>query len=74
MKFKSTENKCDFCGRKMEVSHRQYLANSFCGECYEDRLEASSAIDLRDNYKIIDHGDGYCTIVPIDETKKYKKK
>lgn len=73
MKFNSTEHKCKFCGRKMNMSHREYLANGFCKWCYEDRLEASGAIDLRNNYETIDHENGYCSIIPIDKTKKFKK-
>jgi hypothetical protein len=51
---------------------RAWLANPFCTDCLSQRLEESGAIDLRDNYKIIEHNNGYISIVPIDETKLWK--
>ncbi|WCK57113.1 hypothetical protein PP175_28400 (plasmid) [Aneurinibacillus sp. Ricciae_BoGa-3] len=63
---------CKFCGSEMKTSSTGYLSNPFCSDCYEQRLEASGAIDLRDNHRIVDAGNGYVQIVPIDPTKKFK--
>jgi hypothetical protein len=75
-KFNITVKKicCKFCGKELKRSHREHMANPFCQdrECYEKRLEASGAIDLRDNHKIIDLGNGYVQIKPIDPNKKFK--
>jgi hypothetical protein len=66
-------NNCKFCGREMQREGISYLANPFCSDCYEDRLEASESIDLRDNHMVIDLGNGYVQIEPIDSSKKFKK-
>jgi hypothetical protein len=58
----------------MEVDGRAYASNPFCNECYPERLEASSAIDLRENSKIVDIGNGYVRIDPIDPSKKITAK
>ena len=55
-------------------SHRGFLSNPFCSKCHEERLEASGAIDMRNNHKTIDLGGGYVQIVPIDPTKLFKSK
>lgn len=47
------------------------LANPYEGDYYE-RLVKSGAIDLVDNHEVIDLGNGYSEIVPIDESKKVK--
>lgn len=52
---------------------RQYMENPFISEDYEERLEKSGAIDLRDNHIIIEKENGYCEIKPIDKNKKFKK-
>lgn len=66
--------KCKFCERDMKTCPRAYLSNPFCGHCLDERLEASGAIDLRDNSRWIDLGNGYHTIEPIDTTKLFKAK
>lgn len=50
---------------------REKLANPYEGN-YQERLIKSGAIDLTDNHKIIDLGNGYTEIIPIDENKKVK--
>jgi len=50
---------------------RQSLANPF-SESYDERLIKTKAVDLRDNYKIEDLGNGYCKVEPIDKTQIYK--
>ena len=64
---------CKFCGNEMNVSGCGYLANPFCNNCYEDRLESAGAIDLRDNYRLEILNDGYSKIEPIDKNKKFMK-
>ncbi|PFK99894.1 hypothetical protein COJ01_17685 [Priestia megaterium] len=64
---------CKFCKSEMNVSGRAYLANPFCNKCYEDRLESSGAIDLRDNYRLEILNDSYSKIEPIDKNKKFVK-
>ena len=59
---------CKFCGNAMKDG-RSYLSNPFCTECYHDRLIASKAVDMRDNFRINDLGNGYSEVVPIDDTK-----
>lgn len=65
--------RCKFCSKVIEVSHRSYKANPYCNdkECYEKRLEASGAIDLRENYEIVNLGNGYVQINPVDSQKKW---
>ena len=74
-KIKVIEEKmyCKFCNSEMKISHRSYLVNPFCNECYEDRLENKGSIDLRNNRRVIDLGNDYGRIEPIDPTKKFKK-
>lgn len=43
-------------------------------ESFEDIISIGNSIDLRNNYKSIDLQNGYVEIVPIDETKYFKKK
>jgi hypothetical protein len=72
MKITKKDYRCRFCNSHMDSKGRAWLANPFCADCLPQRLEASGAIDLRDNHKIIDHNNGYISIVPIDETKLWK--
>jgi hypothetical protein len=72
LKLKKKETRCKYCDRKTDVEHRSYLANPFCADCLPQRLEASGAVDLRDNFRIVDVGNGYSAIIPIDETKLWK--
>ncbi|WP_342601073.1 hypothetical protein MHB48_08750 [Psychrobacillus sp. FSL H8-0483] len=37
-----------------------------------ERLIRDKAIDLRDNFRIVELLDGYIRVLPIDETKLYK--
>lgn len=74
LKISNSKVYCTFCGEEMHINHREYISNPFCNdrECYDKRLEASGAIDLRDNHKVVDLGDGYVNIKAIDENKKFK--
>lgn len=45
-----------------------------CHESFEDIISIGNSIDLRNNYKSINLQNGYVEIVPIDETKHFKKK
>jgi hypothetical protein len=72
MKMTKKDYRCRFCNSHIDREGRAWLANPFCTDCLDERLEASGAVDLRDNYKIIDHNDGYISVVPIDETKLWE--
>lgn len=50
---------------------RQQLADPHAGVPYEERMARAGAVDLRDNARVIDHGDGYVTVEPIDPTKRW---
>jgi hypothetical protein len=52
--------------------NREYLANPFSNLSYHERLVQSGAIDLTDNCIIEDLENGYCKIIPIDDTKLVK--
>ena len=75
-KLKITTQKlhCKFCGKELTIGHREYLANPFCNdrECFQKRLEASGSVDLENNHKIIDLGNGYIQIEPIDKNKLFR--
>ena len=58
------------CGRVMKIN-RKDLANPFRSEKFIDRLKKSDAINLRDNYKIKNLGNGYNEVIAIDKTKKF---
>ena len=47
------------------------LTNPFPIETREERLKKSGAINLQDNCKIVDLGNGYSSIEPIDKTKTF---
>jgi hypothetical protein len=53
---------------------RQDLANPHRHQPLRERLIAANAIDLRDNHRVIDFGDGYAQVVPIDSTKRFRAK
>lgn len=46
--------------------------NPFPHETLNERLVKDKVIDMRDNYRIIEHNDGYISVVPIDKTKLWK--
>ena len=52
---------------------RKNLANPFRNTPLEERLAKSDTIDMRDNYKFIYEGNGYCRIEAKDKNKKFKK-
>lgn len=57
----------------MNVDDRTYRVNPFCSHCYEERLVASGAIDLRDNHQPLQMDASYSEIVPVDEKKIWCK-
>lgn len=64
---------CKFC--KKELKNGIYGgAHEFCSDsaCLDVRREASGTVDLRNNLKIIDHGNGFDSTIPIDPTKLWK--
>ncbi len=58
----------------IEVSDnpRKKLADTNLGMSYHERLVKSGAINLEDNHKIIDLGNGYSQILPYDTYKKFR--
>jgi hypothetical protein len=50
---------------------REDLADPHRAMPYEERLAQAAAVDLRNNAAIIDHRDGYVSIVPIDPNKRW---
>jgi hypothetical protein len=52
---------CKYCSTKMDISHRSWLANPFCTNCYDDRLKASGGQKFI-NPIIIDLGNGYSIV------------
>lgn len=60
-----------FKGKVNKLS-REDLANPFYNMSYKERLIKSKATDLRDNCIVIDLGNGYSKIEPIDKDKVVK--
>jgi hypothetical protein len=50
---------------------RKFRANPSADQSFYNMLKKNHSIDLRNNYKIIDHGNGYDTILPLDKNKKF---
>lgn len=44
-----------------------------CHERFEDIISLGNSVDLRNNFESIDLQNGYVEIVPVDETKHFKK-
>ncbi|MFJ6034294.1 hypothetical protein ACIQFL_28760 [Bacillus toyonensis] len=50
---------------------RRYLANPHQKQSFLERLKINNSIDLRDNKVIVDLGNGYSEIKPIDSNKRF---
>jgi hypothetical protein len=50
---------------------RKWLANQHQDLSLSERLKLSKAVDLRDNFKIIEMGNNYDLIRPIDPEKRF---
>lgn len=50
---------------------REYMENPHKDIPYLDRLRNANAVDLTDNLRVIDHGNGFTSFVPIDPNKKW---
>lgn len=61
-----------FSSIKVTNNSRKNLADSNLGMSYHARLLKSGAIDLKDNFKITDLGNGYSMIKPVNVTKRIK--
>lgn len=53
------------------LSRDKILVNSH--KKFKDIISLTESIDLRDNSKFIDLNNGYGVILPIDESKTFKK-
>ena len=58
------------CDKKFTTRHD--LANPYMDQPLEKRLKESKAINLKNNHKIIDLGNGYSRIEAIDKKKFIK--
>ena len=54
----------------MKIIKKVTIREKEIKKSYHDRLVASKAISLINNHIIIDLGNGYSKIIPIDPTKK----
>ena len=52
---------------------RQQLADPHAGVSHKARLKESGAVDLRKNQVVTDHGNGYATTRPIDNSKRFTR-
>lgn len=59
-----------FTSIKVSNKSRKSLADCHLGMSYHERLIKSGAINLKKNHKIIDLGNGYSKIVPVNVNKK----
>lgn len=58
--------------RKVHTLSRNWMANKHQHIPLHERLKEKQSVDLRDNHVIVDLGNGYDAIVPIDNKKKFK--
>ncbi len=54
-------------------SSRQRLADPLLGLPHSKRLVAAGAVDLRNNHRVADLGNGYVQIMPLDPLKRFGK-
>lgn len=50
---------------------RKRIANPFSDIPFNDRLKNDNSIDLRQNHEIVDLGNGFVKVIPIDNNKKF---
>ncbi|WP_062515684.1 hypothetical protein [Halobacillus sp. KGW1] len=53
-------------------SYTNQSAAPFPLDTLKERLIKDTAVDMRDNYKIMEKDNGYVKVFPIDESKLYK--
>lgn len=53
---------------------RQMIANPHACVPYEERLRQAGAVDLRGNARVVDLGDGYVRVEPVDPTKLWRSR
>lgn len=58
--------------QEANVLSRKYLANPHQDKSFIERLKSNKSIDLRENMVIIELGNGYSDIKPLDENKRFK--
>jgi hypothetical protein len=51
---------------------RKFLANPHQNQSLIERLKTNKSVDLRDNFFIVDLGNGYNEIRPIDKNKTFE--
>lgn len=52
---------------------REKISNPHDNANFYERLAKSGAIDLSDNYEIVDWNNGYISIIPLNPEKKITK-
>jgi hypothetical protein len=58
--------------REVKELSRKYLANPHQDKSLFERLRDNKSIDLRDNSYVVDLGNGYDEIKPIDKNKFFR--
>lgn len=57
--------------QRSKLNHsRSLMENPFQDGTHMERLVKAKSVDLRGNFIIVDHDNGYSTIVPKNEDKK----
>ncbi len=50
---------------------RRNMANKHQNKPLQKRLKSANVIDLRNNRQMIDMGNGYTKVIPIDPNKRF---
>ncbi|KKB72022.1 MULTISPECIES: hypothetical protein [Bacillus] len=58
--------------KENRIKSLEYLSNPFLDVPLYKRLAKKNAIDLRNNKKVIDLGNGYSVVKSIDNTIRFK--
>ncbi|UOQ47752.1 hypothetical protein MUN88_17110 [Gracilibacillus caseinilyticus] len=59
---------------KVKTNFTKKSNTPFPIETLDQRLEKDKVVDMRNNYHIVEHDNGYVKIIPIDSTKIFKNK
>jgi hypothetical protein len=59
--------------KEVKTLSRKWLSNSHQNSTYNERLVKRNSIDLKDNHIIVDLGNGYDFITPIDPEKRLNR-
>ncbi|KAA6472270.1 hypothetical protein [Bacillus swezeyi] len=56
-------------GFKLELNTKTNNITPYPPSTLKERLIKDKAVDMRDNYRIIELGNGFVKVVPVDENK-----